>query len=212
MSMRFKDALRQSIDNHRFVVKDKDHVTIAYLEMVDANDLDNQEFIGKVTAWRKRYAHCFLSVFETTEERTRRWLRDTLLKDPNRALFKIMTPDERFVGHIGAICHPSHVEYDYYIKGEKVDVPDFAITVAKRFLFWVCEVTAMDTILGRVRSDNVAAVDFHMRTGFKINRRFPLRIDRVSDTEYCCIVDASIRNPQLYLLEILMYKHDIDGP
>lgn len=209
--MDLKDILLPDLKNNKYEIRDKNNILIAYLSMITEEDLDDHAVIEKITIWREKYLECFLSKFQPTIQRTHNWLRNILIPDHNRVLFKILTVEGRFVGHIGAIKRDDYIEYDYYIKGEKVEIKDFSLTLAKRFLFWICESTGINVIKGNVRSDNKNAMDFHLRTGFKINRKLPLCKKFKTQFEYNLIVsvDNTDIEPDLFLNEILLHKEDI---
>jgi RimJ/RimL family protein N-acetyltransferase len=210
MERNFKEELLKSIDNKRFEVKDNNGELIAFLSIIKEDDINDNFLIEKMTLWRRKYLNCFLSIFEPSNKRTHDWIKYTLLPNSNRVLFKIYTKDSQLVGHIGAIFCGSFIEYDYFIKGEKVDIKDFAVTIARRFLYWICEITAVDKIIGRVRSDNSPTIDFHLRTGFKINKKIPLKRNQQHKDEYNYIIDESLKEPEIYLIEILMLKNEIN--
>jgi RimJ/RimL family protein N-acetyltransferase len=192
--------------NEQLIIRDHDENAIAYLNLITEKDLSNRDLIRKITCWRNKYAESFMSVFESTDERTYTWLKNHVIPSKNRVLFKIHTIENRFVGHVGAIIYDDYVEYDYYIKGETVDIKDFSLIIAKRFLFWVCDVVSLNRIKGNVRSSNTGALDFHLRTGFTLGRRIPLRKVIISDKEYKLIVDESIKDPEFHLVEIIASK------
>ncbi len=206
-----KDILVSDIKDQLYEVRDKNEVAIAYLSMITEEDLEDDVIVGKITSWREKYINCFLSNFQPTVQRTYIWMKDILIPDNNRVLFKILTIENRFVGHVGAIKRNSFIEYDYYIKGENVDVQDFSLIVAKRFLYWVCERTGINIVKGNVRSDNKRAMDFHLRTGFRINRQFPVYKKYSSGHEYSLVICDNNHNPEpdLFLNEILLLKEDI---
>jgi hypothetical protein len=192
--------------NEQLVVRDPNGNIIAYLHLITEKDLSDRDIITKLTCWRNKHADRFTTVFEAKDERTYTWLKNDLLPSKNRLLFKIYTTGNHFVGHVGAIIYDDYVEYDYYIRGEKVDIKDFSLIIGKRFLFWICNVVSLDTIRAKVRSDNAKILDFVTRMGFTIGKRFPLRKVFISDKEYKLIVDESIKNPELYLVEIAASK------
>jgi hypothetical protein len=192
--------------NEQLIIRDPNENVIAYLHLLTEKDLSDRDVITKIACWRKRYAESFMTVFESTDERTYTWLKNDLLPSKNRVLFKIYTTENHFVGHVGAIIHDDYVEYDYYIKGEKVEIKDFSLIIAKRFLFWICDLVSLNTIKGRVRSSNTKGLDFHLRTGFTIGKRIPLRKVIISDKEYKLIVDESVKDPEFHLVEIIASK------
>lgn len=209
--MHLKEILKYQLPDNFYPVRDKNNKIIASLSLITGKDLEDLSVIEKITLWRDKYRNCFLSEFTPTFERTSAWMKNILLPDQDRALFKIFTAEGTFVGHIGAILHNDFIEYDYFIKGEKVEIPDFSLTLARRFLMWICEITGRDVIKGNVRSDNKAAMDFHLRTGFKVNRKLPLIKKYSSTDEFCLVVAEESQSVQdvLFLNEIIMKKEDI---
>ena len=207
--MEFKSKLIQNLNNEFLLIRDANNNVIAYLSIVNEDDLNDNEFIIKSTEWRKKFANCFLSVFDATPDRTKKWMERSLIPSMDRVLFKIFTTDHRLVGHVGAINHGNYVEYDYFIKGEKVDIKDFSLIVGKRFLKWVCDVSGVDLVRAIVRSDNMRIIDFVKRTGFRLGARFPLQRKYVNQNEYILEIDKNLVDPEVYLIEIEMNAEEI---
>ena len=207
--MTFKEKIQNSTHDNEIVIYDSNDIVICHLSLITSDDLNDKYLITKMTEWRKQFQHCFLTVFEPTYERTKTWLEKRLCTDENRVLFKIYSIDRKLIGHIGAINYNSYIEYDYYIKGERVAIKDFAQIVAKRFLFWICDVSSVEDIFGRVRSDNNHTIEFHQRTGFQVVGRKPLKKHFTNNVEYDYYVDEELENADLFLLEIHMKQSDI---
>jgi hypothetical protein len=207
--MSFKSDLISTLKDGKYFIKDGNDEIIGYLAPVSEDDLNNPLVIEKITSWRVKYLNSFLSVFEPTVESTYEWLKNTLIPNPNRVLFKIFTPDNRFVGHIGAIKCDEYIEYDYFIRGEKVDKDNFSLITAKRFLRWISETTGIRIIKGNVRSDNTSALNFHLRTGFKINKKLPLIKNFTNGMNYNLVVSETEKFPDLYLIEIITESEDL---
>lgn len=199
-----RNKLIKSLENNQLIIRDKNSLEIAYLTIVGIADLNDIEFIEKVTEWRTKYSNCFLSVFIPNNNRTINWLRDTLLPDQERIFCKIYTTEKKLLGHIGAIIHTNYVELDYIIRGEKVDINDFSFAVTKRFLKWVCDVTGIKIIKARIRSDNIQMINFVSRMGFKISEILPLRKENISSSGYNLIVDTSLATSLIKLIVVEM--------
>ena len=200
--MDFKAKLQESLKGGYLSIRDGSNKEIAFLSILSEDDLNNTEFIIKSTEWRKRFAGCFLTVFEPNPERTRSWMEKSLLPDPDRVLCKIYTTDMNLAGHVGAINHGSYIEYDYFIRGVKVDIRNFSLIVGTRFLQWVCEVSGIDMIRAVVRSDNQKIIDFVGRMGFRFGAKHPLGKKYLDRDEYALIVDESLTGAELYLIDI----------
>jgi hypothetical protein len=210
--MTFRDKVIRSLDSLRLTITNDQGKEIAYLELVSRDDLNNEELIEKVTLWRELNKTCFLTEFVPTIERTKTWLEKSIVDNPERILFKIFTLDNILVGHIGAIFRGTYIEYDYYILGIKVDIKHFAITIARFFLLWLLEIENVSYVLGNVRSDNVHAMDFHIRTGFRVNRQVPLARIESQDNEVAFKEVTNESDASLYLVEIRATKSDLGGP
>ena len=207
--MTFKEKVIQGLSSLRLDILNSKNEKIAYLGLITEKDLQNKELIEKVTQWREKFKSCFLSEFIPTFERTQKWLDSAIIQNENRVLFKIYTNENLLVGHIGAIYKGNYIEYDYYILGYKVDVKDFAVTIARKFLLWVIEIEKVDYILGNVRSDNQHAIDFHLRTGFTIHTKKPLKKVSINDDEFKFDIDMSLSNSDINILEIRAFKADL---
>ena len=207
--MTFKEKVIQGLSSLRLDILNSKNEKIAYLGLITEKDLQNKELIEKVTQWREKFKSCFLSEFIPTFERTQKWLDSAIIQNENRVLFKIYTNENLLVGHIGAIYKGNYIDYDYYILGYKVDVKDFAVTIARKFLLWVIEIEKVDYILGNVRSDNQHAIDFHLRTGFTIHTKKPLKKVSINDDEFKFDIDMSLSNSDINILEIRAFKADL---
>lgn len=207
--MNFKEIIVSKLINNQLDIFNHSGNKIAILDLILEQDLENAELINKITQWRNEYKTCFLTEFKPTNERTKNWLKNAVIGNPNRLLFKILSLEGELIGHIGAIRRDHYIEYDYYILGKKIPLKDFAITIARRMLLWLLEIEPKMFILGNVRSDNIHALDFHKRTGFNIYREVPLKRNILKNNE---IEFTPIRNnempPDIFLVEIRANKTD----
>jgi RimJ/RimL family protein N-acetyltransferase len=132
--------------------------------------------VRALTEWRNRFVGSFLHEFEATEERTARWLADTVGPDDTRILFMVEDGGGRTVGSIGLAFidwAAASGEVDAVVRG--VEAPPGLMTQAMAALWRWGRATLGLTQLGvRVRSDN-PAVAFYERTGFVARHRRALR-------------------------------------
>ena len=201
-SVSFKPLILADLDERGFEIRSNEGTPIAYLKLIAADDLQDDFLIQQVTAWRRRYKHCFLSEFEPTCARTKAWMQVAVVKDPARALFRIVSPDGVLMGHVGAIHRKTYLEYDYYILGVKPDVKNFALCVASQFLLWLLELTKLELTSGNVRSDNLHGLDFHRRTGFSVYQQVPLKRIDAEQGEVRFEEDRGVTESDYYLVEI----------
>ena len=207
--MTFKENVIRALSSLRLDIVNAKNEKIAYLELITEIDIQNIELIEKITQWREKYKACFFSEFTPTFERTKKWLDSEIIQNKNRLLFKIFTNKNLLVGQIGSIYRENYIEYDYYILGCKVEIKDFALTIARQFLLWLIEIEKVDYILGNVRSDNNQAINFHLRTGFVIHKKIPLKKIIISDNEFKFEKDISLSNSDLHIVEIRAFKADL---
>ena len=73
---------------------------IAKLVPIGHKECDLDTAVTLITKWRNFNKKCFLTEFETTEERTRNWIHNFWLNSQNQTLF-LVAVGETFVGHFG---------------------------------------------------------------------------------------------------------------
>jgi len=207
--MTFKEKIIKALSSLKLDIVSAENEKIAYLELITEKDIHNKKLIEKITHWRGKHKSCFLSEFIPTYKRTQKWLDNAIIQNENRLLFKIFTNENLLVGHIGAIYKENYIEYDNYILGSKIEIKDFALIIAQMFLLWLIEIEKVDYILGNVRSDNHHAMNFHLRTGFKIHKKTPLKKIVISDTEFKFETDTNLINSDIKMIEIRAYKTDL---
>lgn len=207
--MTFKEKAIQALSFLKLDIVNANNDRIAYLELITEKDTHDIELIEKFTQWREKYKACFLSEFIPTFHRTKQWLNNAIIQNNDRLLFKIFTNENMLVGHIGVIYIGKCIEYDYYILGCKVEIKNFALTIARKFLLWVCEIVNVEYIVGNVRSDNKHAIDFHLRTGFSIHKKIPLKKIIISNDEFKLEPDKSLSNSDYNMIEIRAFKADL---
>src|SRR6267143_4518246 len=77
-------------------MKIKVNGAFAFLRPVDESD----ETIRLLTKWRNKYGDWFTTKFQATEDRTRKWLGNQVIDNPDRILFIIIL-ENRKIGHVG---------------------------------------------------------------------------------------------------------------
>ncbi|MCL4179690.1 MAG: GNAT family N-acetyltransferase [Verrucomicrobia bacterium] len=147
--------------------------------------------VERLTEWRNRYRSAFLTEFTATNERTERWLRETVGPSDQRILFMLDDLEGRTFGYMGLaqINWDTHSgEADAVVRG--LEAPPGTMRVALRtMLLWAESQLGLTTLRVRVRSDN-PAVAFYRRVGFVESHQIPLRQQR-QGTELHWIEDAS---------------------
>ena len=142
----------------------------------------SQADIRSITEWRNRFVTSFLSEFVATEERTERWLVETVGPDDTRILFMLDAADGRTVGHMGLAFidwEAGYAEVDAVVRG--AEAPAGLVSKALGALWgWARTDLGLSQLWARVRSDN-SAIAFYEKAGFRELRRVPLRRREVDD-------------------------------
>jgi len=155
---------------------------IGRLSPLTKSSLDDNALMEAMTRWRNNASKSFLTQFEATSTRTRRWLEDIVLKDPARLLFLIHS-SSKLIGHYGFKNLSSEsAEVDSLLRGESGGHPQlihFAEIALVRWLFSTFEIS---NLYGYVLAENWQALELHARIGFQNAERIPL-YKELNDTE-----------------------------
>ena len=204
--MNFQSYVRSLIGTNKIEVTNDSNDVIGYLQLLSNSDCEDEELIEKFTNWRNKYMACFLSNFIPTNERTKKWIINNVLKNEDVILFKILNNKSELVGHIGAKYRKEYIEYDNLIREGEVEVPFFTSFVADMFMNWLFRISDVDFISGKCISNNTKGLRFHERTGFEINNRIPLRKEIASNGDLNWVEDINYPNPEYYCVEIRLYR------
>jgi len=145
---------------------------IVSLRMVD----DSEETINLLLEWRNEYWDGFNTKFKGTYERTKKWLINQVLKNPDRVLFLIIL-DGKKIGHIGIFYNKKEDSFwfENIIKGVKDSAPGIMEFVEKRFIKWVFDEFNVSQIKGYIFSDNYKTIRMHEKCGFLTLDAIPLK-------------------------------------
>jgi RimJ/RimL family protein N-acetyltransferase len=163
--------------------------------------------VRALTEWRNRFVHAFLTEFVATEERTERWLADSVGPDDTRILFMLEDERGRTVGQMGLAYvdwEDGRAEVDAIVRGAQA--PPRLVTRALGTMWrWGRAALGLSRLGVRVRSDN-SAISFFEKAGFRELRRVPLRPDR-RDDGVSWVEDPSLASAGLTLVHMEL-EHD----
>jgi len=146
---------------------------VGFLSPLNVRMLDDAPLMDLMTRWRIRHAYAFASTFSPTVERTRAWLRDTVLTDSRRLLF-LINHAERPIGHIGfRDLTPEGYQGDNLVRGERGGGINFMQYAAWAFHAWAMQHFGVSRTWGRVLASNASAIHFNLTLGHTIDRRVP---------------------------------------
>lgn len=159
---------------HRFTIPVADAPGVR-LRAVMPEQPDEHD-VQRLTDWRNRNVRSFLTEFEATPDRTRRWLTQSVAGDDSRILWMIEGPQNETIGYIGlaAIDWPSgSAEADSVVRGLEGH-PGVMTRALQSLIQWAQSELGMLNINVRVLGDNPACA-FYEKFGFRETRRVPLR-------------------------------------
>ena len=145
-----------------------------YLTPLTVAQAGDDELVSQLTRWRNRARGSFLTQFEPTPERTRRWLLETVLPDPARMLFLIHS-SSRLVGQVGFKgLREATAELDNLIRGEIGGGPRLMLDAEVTLIRWMFETFGLESVEAVVLSGNVRPLALHDRIGFERIETVPL--------------------------------------
>lgn len=140
------------------------------------------EDVRALTDWRNRFVRSFLSEFVADEERTERWLVESVGRDDTRILFMVEDGDGHTVGYMGLAFidwETGYAEADAIVRGG--DAPPGLFTRGLETMWsWGSDALGLTRMGVRVRSDN-PAIAFFQKMGFRERGRVPLRREQEGD-------------------------------
>jgi perosamine synthetase len=138
---------------------------------------DDTQLIRTISRWREANASAFPTSFPVTDAGTARWLRAGLLDVEDRLLFLVCDRHGHAVGHLGfanALDGDRALEVDNVVRGEPGE-PGLMSAALEALLRWAAEALGPQAIGLRVFEDNVHAVAFYERLGFRGTGAIDLR-------------------------------------
>lgn len=128
---------------------------------------DSDKTVQLITEWRKKYANMFLTKFTITEERTKKWIQDQVINNPDRIQFLIIL-DGKIIGQYGISRYneeENSAEPDYAVKGVKIKSPLMMEKIEKALMKWMYEDLNLSLLRMRLFCDNVRSLNWHERCG-----------------------------------------------
>jgi RimJ/RimL family protein N-acetyltransferase len=132
--------------------------------------------VRALTDWRNRHVKSFLTEFVANEERTERWLVESVGPDDSRILFMVEDAAARTVGYMGLAFidwETGYAEFDAIVRGAEAP-PGLMARSIRTMWSWGRSALGLERLCGRVRSDN-PALAFFEKLGVREHGRVPLR-------------------------------------
>jgi len=138
--------------------------------------------VNLLTVWRNQHVKSFLTEFVANDERTVKWLTESVHTNPSKMLFMVESLSGERFGHVGLgfidWC-TGYGEADAIVSGGH-SPKGLMKESLQTLLRWSRDILGLQTLAVRVRSDN-SAVDFYRKVGFVEYLRVPLIAETVAD-------------------------------
>lgn len=160
-----------------------------------------------MSKWRRENPSLSNSVFTVTDERTKKWLDNLILRRKDRLLFFIDTIDNRHIGHIAYSSFDftsRTAEIDAVLRGEDI-LPGIMTKTIKSMIKWADKNLLLQNLQIRVNDDNSKAIALYERCGFKAISKIPLfRRELDGETRWDEDEDRDLTEAERY--ELLMRR------
>lgn len=138
---------------------------------------EHPEYLSLLSEWRRENPIGFASIFDISDDRTKYWIENILLRREDRILFMIYGLGSKALGHIGLSSfnfeEPS-CEIDNVIRGVKNESGGIMTFALKSVIKWCFDVLKVRKIYLKVLSDNLHAINYYHKNGFADQYEIPL--------------------------------------
>jgi len=140
--------------------------------------IDNSDETAQLCLeWRNLYWQGYDTKFKGTLERTKKWIIEQILNNPERIAFMILVDGEK-IGHFGITDYckdDNSVWFEYGIRGVRKSLPGLMEAVERKLIEWIFNDVKISKIKLRLFSDNVKPINLHERCGFLAIDTIPIK-------------------------------------
>jgi RimJ/RimL family protein N-acetyltransferase len=156
-------------------ITDDEGARIGTLHEIDAATAANADIAQLLTRWRAERRQWFLTQFEPTVDRTKRWLESAVVPDRTRVLFLVEDEAGEHVGTIGLLhLDQDPIELDNILRGKRQGHRDLMYWGLVAAVAWLFEHHSADGTNLCVLSTNERAISLYGRLGFEPATRYQL--------------------------------------
>ncbi len=140
--------------------------------------IDNSDETAKLCLeWRNMYWEGYDTKFKGTQDQTKRWISEQILKNPERIAFMILVDGVK-IGHFGITDYEEEenaVWFENGIRGVRGFAPGLMEHVERKLIEWIFNDVKISKIKLKLFSDNVKPINLHERCGFLAIETIPIR-------------------------------------
>ena len=184
MGSEYHKKIKELKDKSNFAISVKKYDSTAIkLRVISTKDLNNKNLVNNLTKWRSRESFWFSQQFKVTSARTKKWLGDLVINNPDRILFAVEDNAGKLYGHLGFYRYRTQdnsCELDNVVRGSK-DIPGLMTDCVNCLIKWGFKNLEVSVIYLTTFDDNLRAANLYKRCGFKKIRKIPLKKIRKND-------------------------------
>lgn len=155
-------------------IRDDNGVNIGVMRPITRIDIQSNEIIEKMTNWRNQYKTFFLTQFNATPERTKKWLEKEVLSNPTQLLFLIYCGDI-LMGQYGfKELSGDSAFLDNLLRGERGGHPLLMRYAVLTLVEWLFDVMRVNEVYGYVFANNALGLKLNKDVGFSFTEKIPL--------------------------------------
>lgn len=113
----------------------------SFLKPLTDVDIDNEFIVNALSVWRTKLT-TFPNKFTATFQGTQTWLKNLVLKVPDRILFLLFSSDDELIGHMGFANiseDNKSIEIDNVVRGVKFKNPGVMKSSLLKMMEWFSE-------------------------------------------------------------------------
>ena len=168
---------------------------VGSLRRVSSADDVNSELVECMTKWRNQFRSFFLTQFDATEERTEKWLKNTLVPDKTRGMYLIRNTADVLLGHLGVRrLDTACPELDNMIRGRGGGDPQIMRFAEIALITSIFQCPRAEAVSLQVFSRNWIPISLHQSLGFQITEKKELFKQTLGDeVHYTAESDAGAK-------------------
>lgn len=146
---------------------------IISLQVID----DSDETAELCLKWREMYWMGYDTKFKGTIEKTKKWISEQILNNPERIAFMILVDGQK-IGHFGITDYAEEddsVWFENGIRGVRKSLPGLMEAVERKLIQWLFYDVKISKIKLRLFSDNIKPINLHERCGFLAIESIPIK-------------------------------------
>lgn len=208
MSFKYSKKIRELKDKPGFSIYVKKYGSNSIrLRVISTKDLGRGKLIAKLTHWRRRESFWFAQQFNVTIVRTKKWLRNLVIDNPDRVLFAVEDDKGKLYGHLGFYrfrARDNSCELDNVVRGEN-DIPGLMTDCVNTLVKWGFKNLGISALYLTTFDDNIRAVNLYKRCSFKKVAKIPLKkIRKNNESQWVKIPYKQRSNAQRFYARMVL--------